>query len=386
MESETIIRDQFYLDKDVIFFNHGAFGACPRPVFEDYQSWLLKLEARPEEFFWRRLPEYMQPARQLLAEFIKVNEDDLVFVPNATTGINIVARSLALGPGDEVLATTHEYGAVDRTWRFITGKRGAQYRTVDSDLPITDSRQFVEQFWRAVSPATKVICISHISSPTALIFPLEEICRRAREQGIITVIDGAHAPGNIDLNIGAIDPDFYAGNGHKWLCTPRGAAFLYARTNMQQLLEPLIVSWGYEAEQPGRSTFQDYFHWVGTRDVCPYLTFPAAFKFRTANDWDTVRERCRKLASDTRRRMIAELGLLPLSADSQDWFGQMFALQFPGQVNNVALEQSLLTQYNLEVPIKQWHDRQLIRVSIQAYNTLNETDILINALAKLINV
>ncbi|MFC1481124.1 aminotransferase class V-fold PLP-dependent enzyme [Candidatus Neomarinimicrobiota bacterium] len=385
MENDTAIRDQFFLDKDVIFFNHGAFGACPKPVFEDYQKWLLKLEKRPEEFLSRRLPEYIQPARQALAEFLKVSGDNLVFIPNATTGMNIVARSLSLGPGDEVLSTTHEYGAVDRTWRFITSKRGARYRPVDVDLPCSDREQFVEQFWQAVSPATRVISISHVTSPTALIFPLKEICRRARERGIITVIDGAHAPGNIGLDIGALDPDFYTGNGHKWLCTPRGAAFLYARPDMQQMLEPLTVSWGYEAEHPGISTFQDYFHWVGTRDVCPYLTFPAALEFRRLHDWDRVRERCRRLAAGARERMISELGLMPLSVDSGEWYGQMFALLFPNQVDIIALEEQLLIRYNLEVSLQQWQEKQLIRVSIQAYNTAAEIDILIEALAQLVS-
>ena len=385
MSSNVDIRDQFFLDKDLIFFNHGAFGACPKPVFEDYQKWLLKLEKRPEEFFWRRLPEYIQPSRKALADFLGVNGDDLIFVPNATTGMNIVARSLSLGPGDEVLGSTHEYGAVDRTWHFIADKRGAKYRTVDVALPCSDSAQFVEQFWQQVSPATRVISISHLTSPNALIFPLEEICRRAREQDIVTIIDGAHAPGNIDLDIAAIDPDYYTGNGHKWLCTPRGAAFLYARPDKQQLLEPLTVSWGYEAEHPGISTFQDYFHWVGTRDVCPYLTIPAALEFRRSNDWDRVRDHCRKLAVVTRERMISELSMIPLSIDNGEWFGQMFALQFPDQVDSAVLEQQLLTRYNLEVPIKQWHGKQLIRVSIQAYNTARETDILIEALAQLVN-
>ncbi len=188
----------------------------------------------------------LHTAREALATYVGTQADQIVFVQNATLGVNIVARSLmlALEPGDEVLASDHEYGAADRTWRFLCGQHGIKYINQPIPLPLESDEEMLEQFWRGVTPRTRVIFISHITSPTALIFPVEKICRRAQAAGIITVVDGAHTPGHIPLHLDALGADYYAGNCHKWLCAPKGAGFLYARPQRQELLQPLIVELG----------------------------------------------------------------------------------------------------------------------------------------------
>ncbi len=212
------LADQFLLDPDITFFNHGSFGACPRPVFETYQRWQRELERQPVDFIQRRQEELLADARARLGAFVGASPDQLVFVPNATYGINVVARSLKLQPGDEVLGTSHEYGAVNNTWRFICQNHDARYVNTPIELPLINAEQFVEALWAGVTERTRVISISHITSPTALIFPLRPVIERARQAGIITVIDGAHAPGQIDLALAELGADYYTGNAHKWLC------------------------------------------------------------------------------------------------------------------------------------------------------------------------
>jgi isopenicillin-N epimerase len=216
MHTNERLRDEFLLRPEVVFLNHGSFGACPRPVFEEYGRWQRELEAQPVEFLGRRFPALMREAREKLAAYVGAQTDDLVFVPNATTGLNVVARSLPIEPGDEVLATNHEYGALDRTWRFVCGKRSAAYINQPVPLPLESPEQVVEAVWSGVTSRTRVLFLSHIPSPTALIFPVQELVRRARETGLWTVIDGAHAPGQIQLDLSVLEADFYAGNCHKW--------------------------------------------------------------------------------------------------------------------------------------------------------------------------
>ena len=216
------LRRQFLFDPNIVFLNHGSFGATPKPVFKEYQRWQRELESKPVEFLDRRFAERMAASRAVLAEYLGAQRDDLVYVTNATVGVNIVARSLDLNPGDEVLTTDHEYGACDRAWGFLAGKRGYSYVKRAIPFPIATPENFIEQLWQGVTSRTKVIFLSHITSPTAIIFPIEDICRRAREQGILTVIDGAHVPGQIHLNLEELGADFYTGNLHKWLSkTPK---------------------------------------------------------------------------------------------------------------------------------------------------------------------
>ena len=297
------LREQFLLDPDITFLNHGSFGATPKPVFDVYQNWQRELERQPVEFLDRRFAERMAASRAVLADYFGTQLDNLVYVTNATVGVNIVARSLELGIGDEVLATNHEYGACDRTWRFLSQKHGFAYINRPISVPLASMEDFIEQFWQSVTPHTKVIFLSHITSPTAIILPVAEVCRRARAQGILTIVDGAHAPGQIPLNLEEVGADFYIGNLHKWLCAPKGAGFLYARPAAQKRLEPLVVSWGYEAEKPGPSKFVDHHEWWGTRDIATFLSVPAAIEFHEENDWDKVRTACHELAIDAEVRI-----------------------------------------------------------------------------------
>lgn len=376
-------KENFLLNPDIVFLNHGSFGATPRRVFEKYQWWQRELEFQPVEFLGRRFNDLMREARASLATYVHVEPDDLVFVPNVTTGLNIVARSLALQPGDEILATDHEYGALDRTWRFVCRKTGAVYKPQAIPMPMTTAADFVERFWSGVTARTRVIFLSHLTSPTALILPVQEICRRARDAGILSIIDGAHAVGQIDLNLAELGADVYSSNLHKWLCCPKGSAFLFARREMQHLIEPLVVSWGYEAEKPGASRFIDEQEWTGTRDIAAYLTTPEAIRFFEEHAWAHVRAECHRLAQYTREQITALTKLAPLSPDSIDWYSQMFSVPLP-PCNAAELKTQLYDNYRIEVPIVVWHNRPLIRVSIQAYNTLDDVERLVRALAQLL--
>jgi isopenicillin-N epimerase len=255
----------FLLDSEVIFLNHGSFGATPRPVFAAYQEWQLRLERQPVKFFLNDLPNYLAEARQSLADYVNAGRDDVVYVPNATFAINVVARSLNLGPNDEVLTTDHEYGACDRVWRFYSRKRGFSYRHQRITFPVESYEDIIDQFWQGVTAQTRVIFLSHITSSTALRLPVTEICQLAKEKGILTVIDGAHAPGQIPIDMEAIGADFYFGNAHKWMCSPKGAGFLFTRPEKQQLIDPLVVSWGWgeNREVSYGSDYLDYMQWQG---------------------------------------------------------------------------------------------------------------------------
>ncbi|MBI5651771.1 MAG: aminotransferase class V-fold PLP-dependent enzyme, partial [Chloroflexi bacterium] len=324
-----LAKDLFLLDPDVVFLNHGSFGATLRPVFEKYQWWQRELERQPVEFLGRRFNDLMYKARAGLAAYLQTVADNLVYVPNATTGLNVVARSLYLNPGDEILTTNHEYGALDRTWRFVCNKTGAIYTRVPIPVPVTTAQDFIERFWDGVTPRTRVIFLSHITSPTALIFPIKEICRRARNAGIISIIDGAHALGQIALNLEELGADFYSSNLHKWMCCPKGSAFLYVRPEMQNLVEPLVVSWGYASEKPSPSRFIDEQEWTGTRDIAAYLATPEAISFYKNHHWDQVRAQCHMLAQYTREQIAALGNLTPLSPDSMEWYMQMVTMPLP---------------------------------------------------------
>ncbi len=342
----------FLLDPAVTFLNHGSFGATPKPVFEEYQRWQRELERQPVEFLGRRFPALMAKARAALGAYLGTQANNLVYVSNVTVALNIVARSLNLGAGDEVVTSQHEYGAMDRTWRFLSKERGFAY--VQVPVSLESKEAFVESFWAGVTPRARVIFLSHVTSPTAVIFPVQEIIRRAREAGIFTVIDGAHAPGQVPLRLDELGADFYGGNLHKWLCAPKGAGFLYARPEVQPLLKPLVVSWGYEAETPGASRFVDYHEWQGTRDISAFLAVPAAIEFQKKHDWDSVRAACHALAKEAQRRVCNLTGLPPLHSEDDSWFGQMAAAPLPPQTDAARLKARLYDARRVEVPLMDW--------------------------------
>ncbi len=377
------LRSHFLLRPDIAYLNHGAFGACPRPVFEAYQRWQLELERQPVEFLARRAQGLLEEARARLAAYLGCAADEVVYFPNPTTALNMVARSLPLRSGDEVLASDHEYGAMDRTWRFLCAKAGAAYIRQPIPLPVESAEAVVEALWRGVGPRTRVVFVSHITSPTALTFPVAEICRRARQAGLFTVVDGAHAPGQIPLDLQAVGADVYAGACHKWLCAPKGASFLYARRSIQSRLEPLVVSWGWQAEKPSPSQFVDHHEWQGTRDLAAFLSVPAAIDFQEQHDWAEVRRRCHALVSRTRREIVAWSGLPALSPDGEVWFGQMAAARLP-ETDVELLQRRLYEKYRIEVPCLRWNNQALIRVSLQAYNEPEEAERLVEGLAELL--
>ena len=388
----TGLRDLFLLRPDVVFLNHGSFGACPRPVFEAYQRWQRELERQPVEFLGRRFASLMKAAREALASYVHSAPEDLVYVPNATTGLNVVARSLPLQPGDEVLATDHEYGALDRTWRFVCAKRSSTYVNYPLPLPIRSAEQAVETIWAGVTPRTRVLFISHYTSPTALILPVAELIRRAREAGILTVVDGAHAPGQMPLDLTALGADFYAGNLHKWLCAPKGAGFLCARREVQPLLKPLVVSWGWNRGDgaaglldlgDNTSQFIDEQEWQGTRDPAAYLSVPAAIQFQAGHGWPRVRQECHELLREARQRIEELTGLPPICPDSPEWYAQMAAFPLP-KCDGATLQRRLYDEYRVEVPIIEWGGRQLVRVSVQGYNTEDDVEVLLGGLEDLL--
>jgi isopenicillin-N epimerase len=377
------LRHLYLLDPEIVFLNHGSFGATPRPVFETYQKWQLELERQPVEFLGRRFNDLLRDARAALAAYLGTLPANLVYVTNATVACNIAARSLRLRPGDEVLSTNHEYGALDRTWRFACGKAGARYINHPLPHPLESHEQIVESLRGAVTDRTRVIFLSHITSPTALVFPVEAVCRFARERGIRTVVDGAHAPGQIPLDLEAIGADFYLGNLHKWLSAPKGAGFLYARPDAQLLLEPLVVSWGWESETPGDSPFIDHHEWQGTRDIAAFLSVPAAIEFQREHDWDGVRAECHALAREFRSRVTELTSLPPLSPDSPDWYAQMVSVPLPACDIHL-LKNQLYDEYRIEVPLAMWKSLPLIRASFQAYNTREDVDRAVDALRRLL--
>jgi len=378
------LKSDFLLDPGVIFLNHGSFGSCPRPVFEAYQHWQRKLERQPVEFLGRHSKTLMEEARSALAEYLNCNADEVVYFPNPTTAINMVVRGLELESGDEVLTTDHEYGAMDRTWRYICKRLNARYVQQSIPLPITSTEAVVDAFWAGVTEHTRVIFISHITSPTALRFPVQAICRRAREANLISIVDGAHAPGQIPLDLTELDADLYTGACHKWLCAPKGSAFLYARRDIQDLLKPLVISWGWEAEKPGDSRFIDHHEWQGTRDPAAFLSVPAAIKYQRAHDWASIRQDSHQLACRTRERINTLTGLAPICPDTTDWFVQMFAARLP-EVDVETLQKRLYDDYEIEVMVKRWNGTPLIRVSFQAYNQNEDADVLMHALSSLLS-
>jgi isopenicillin-N epimerase len=355
-------------------------------VFEAYQSWQRRLERQPVEFLDRQVQQMMGEARSALGGYLNFAPEEVVFFPNPTTAINMVARSLDLHAGDEILTTNHEYGAMDRTWRYVCKKTGAHYIHQPIPLPLTTPEDFVETFWSGVTPRTKVIFLSHITSPTALIFPVGEICRRARAAGLLCIVDGAHAPGQIPVDLQEIGSDLYVGACHKWMMAPKGSAFLYAHPEVHHWLDPLVVSWGYEAE-PGFGSgnqFIDYHEWQGTRDIAAFLTVPEAIEFLRSNHWDAVSDRCHHLARAARREINGLTSLPPICPETSSWFKQMFTAQLPDGKDEKELKKRLYDEYRIEVPLFRWQDKPFIRVSVQGYNTQGDIDGLVAALGELL--
>jgi isopenicillin-N epimerase len=378
-------NEQFLLDPNIVFLNHGSYGATPRPVFEAYQSWQRRLERQPVLFLGREFNSLIKEARQVLGDYLNVNAEDLVFIPNATHGANIIAHSILLQPGDEILTTDHEYGACDYAWEFNCAKLGVSYIRQPIPIPVGSEAEVAKQFLMGVTPRTRAVYFSHITSPTALRLPVREICCQAREMGLLTIVDAAHSPGQIPVDLEDLGADIVFGNCHKWMLAPKGSAFLYMRPEVQRLVEPLVVSWGYHPtqEMSTGSRFLDILQWTGTRDPSAALSVPAAIQFMQDHDWEAVQVRCHRLLRQALERIGELTGLASLVPLDSDLYGQMGVARLP-VLEPAVLKSRLYDEYNIEVPVIEWQDKILIRISVQAYNDQSDIDALLQALNALL--
>jgi isopenicillin-N epimerase len=353
------VKDLFLLDSDVVFLNHGSFGACPRPVFDRYQAWQRELEREPVEFLARErgFGERLEQARRRLAAYLGAATGNLVFAPNTSTALDAVARSLELRPGDEILMGEDEYGGVLRLWSFVAARTGATLRRVPFDQLDPHAR-------------TRVVFCSHVEWSSGRVNDVAEACRRARAEGALAIVDGAHAPGQLDLALDALGADVYAGNCHKWLSAPKGSAFLYVRPEAQHLIEPLVVSWDWDETRP----WAEQNRWQGTRDPAAYLSVPAAIDFQAEHDWPSVRRRSRTLLEQARDRLPLE----PLTDDFVQMLG--FSIDVP---NPGSLTRRLFAEHRIEVPVFETSRGWVLRLSIQAYNDEHDVEALAQALASL---
>ena len=350
------MKELFLLDPEVVYLNHGSFGACPRPVFEAYQRFQRELERQPVEFLAleRRLPEALDGARHALAAYIGAEPGNISFATNATSAINTVVRSLTFDPGDEVVMGDAEYGGMERMWDYVARRTGARIVRAPFDE--------IEP-----GPRTRVVFCSHIEWTTGRINDVASLCGRARRAGALTIVDGAHAPGQIDLDLESLGADVYAGNCHKWMCAPKGSAFLYATPEAQKLIEPLVISWDWA----DGAAFHELHRWQGTRDPSAFLAVPSAIDFLAEHDWPHVRERCHALLAE------ADFGLTPLTDEYVQMRGYRVEHDDPA-----ALKQRLYDEHRIEVPIVQTHDGWVLRVSVQAYNEAADLVALRDALSE----
>ncbi len=375
------MKELYHLDPSITFLNHGSFGACPKPVFEVYQNWQRKLEQQPVEFMAIKVYDFLEEARHALGDYVGCHGDDLIFVTNPTTAVNTVIRSLDLGLDDEVLMTDMEYGSLVRTWEHYAQDKGFSIVQQFTPVPLTTHEDYIEHFWKAVTERTKIIYLSEITSSTGLILPVDAICKKAKEAGIMTIVDGAHVPAHIPLNIAEMDPDVYVGACHKWLSAPKGSSFLYVKKSLQETIEPLIISWGSEVDR-SPSPFIYESQYQGTWDPSAFLTVPAAIQFQQEHDWNSVREKSRILNRETRDRIYEIIDSESICPNTEEWLGQMASI-ITNIENRLDFKWCLMDKYKIEIPVFPWGDKILFRTSFNAYNDENDADRLIEVLGKL---
>lgn len=377
------MKSQFLLDNTITFLNHGSFGACPKPIFEEFQRLQLELEQEPVHFIQKKLPVYLKEAKKPLAKFIGCDAEDFFFTPNPTFAVNTIMRSLKLQKGDEILTTNHEYGAMDRTWNFYCKKSGAKYIRQEITLPIVSKEQIIEEFWKGYNENTKVIFLNQISSSTALIFPVKEICDKAQQLGLITIVDGAHVPGHIDLNIQELNPDFFTGTLHKWMLAPKGSSFLYVKKEFQTDIDPLVVSWGYESLAPSDSQFLDYHEYQGTNDHSAYLCTPKVIDFLEENNWKEKSKACRSIVLANYQRFCDLVGTHPICPISEEFLGQMASISIRTE-KPIELKELLYSKYKIQIPIMPLNGKIYMRYSINVYNSQEDLEVLYQAITDII--
>lgn len=373
------LKKDFLLNPEVHHLNHGSFGACPRPVFEEYQRLQLELERDPVQFVAVRGPVMLAQAREALGAYIGCHADDVVYVTNPSYAMNIIIKSFPMAVGDEILTTDLEYGAMDRTWNYYCRKAGAHYVRMPVRLPVMDSQTIVDDLFKGLTSRTKAIFISHITSTTALRLPVDAICARAKEHGLITIVDSAHAPGHVPLDLRTLGADICTGACHKWMLTPKGCSFLYVRRDMQSMFDPLVISWGYESTMPSHSQFIDWHQMQGTRDISAFLATPRAIRYLEENEWETVSRRCRQMVRENAADFADAAGGMLLSPLTDEFMGQMCSIRIPCP-DAMALQRHLYTAHRIEIPVMPHGEHTYIRYSLNAYSTQQDLEVLFGAL------
>ncbi|HAA56990.1 MAG TPA: aminotransferase [Myxococcales bacterium] len=387
------LAEHWSLDPHHTYLNHGSFGGAPIAVQEEQRRWLRQMESRPYQFYVYDFERHIDTARASLADFLGADAKDIVFVNNATAGVNSVLRSLSFAPGDELLVTNHEYNASRNALNFVAQRDGAEVVVVDVPYPVQSPSEIVDAIMEKVTTRTRLALLDHVTSQTALILPLETIIPKLHERGIETLIDGAHAPGMLPLQLNDLQPTYYTGNCHKWLCTPRGAAFLYVARAQQHTIKPLAISHGANSTRTDRSAFQLQFDWTGTDDLTAYLCVPKAIEYvgsLVPGGWEEVRRRNHQLASQARRHIANELDIQVPCPD--ELFGSIATLPLPDGAlyPNTApvepLQQQLHDQYDIEVPVIPWPSspKRLLRISAHLYNDMPQYLYLTEAIKQLL--
>jgi len=373
------------LDPAVTFLNHGSFGACPEPVLASQHAWRDRMEAEPVRFMDRVLPDALADARARVAAFLAAEPAGLAFVSNTTTGVSTVLRSLQFEPGDEILTTDHEYNATLNALQAMVDRDGVRVVVARIPIPIADAAEALEAIVGAVTRRTRLALISHITSPTALVLPIEEIVRALDARGVDTLVDAAHAPGMVPVDLDSLGAAYWTGNGHKWLCGPKGSAVLWARADRRERIHPLVVSHGANEPLEGRARYRLEFDWTGTADPTAALALADAIDWMATLDpggWPAVMAANQALAITGRDVLAAALGVAPLAPDAMT--GSMAALVLPGPTDDASaqvLQRALYDSDGIQVPIIVWPVRaarspgdaramRLVRISAQRYNEL----------------
>ena len=377
----NVNKEKFLLEEGITYLNHGSFGACPKIVFQDYQNWQARLEKQPVQFFTKEVYQALKNSRKSLAEFLGCNQDELLFFQNPTTAVSNIIYNLDLEPNDEVLMTDHEYGALVRAWNAWGKKQDIHIKYAEINLPLESKDHFFEDFCKKITSKTKVIFLSHITSPTGLVFPIQDIIDFAKQRKILTIVDGAHAPGHIDLDIHKLECDFYTGALHKWMCGPKGTSFLFVKKEHQKWMKPVIYSWGKYGDDPENSEFLQDFQWQGTRDMSAFLTIPKIIEF-FKTDLEHFQKHSRKLILNSRNQFQHILKTDPITV-GDIFLGQMISFFLPKNIDT-NLKSILWKEHKIEIPIFEWKKRKLIRLSAYAYNDQKDINSLMNALQAII--